>query len=471
MRPILTSRYYWCLALVFLGVAIYGSLVPLRFRPLPLHEAVASFRAALAEPVRVESRSDWAANILLFIPMGFLLMAALAVDKRPLAGWLAALVVLPACTLLSAAIEFTQLYFPDRVTSVDDIVAESIGGLLGTCLWLAAGQQITLRLRRFWVDFGGGQSSAGSLLQAYIVFLVLVHAMPMDLTISPALIYRKYREGHVILVPFAAGGEADVFARIQKCLTNTAFFLPVGVLAAGLAHPLWRRGRNWPVIAGLGFALAGLIELMQLFVLSRYFVSTDIVTGGLGVLAGWGLGLIHYQHEPVSMSRHALIADGQAAKAKTKGQALAYGALAGWLGLLVLVEWQPFNFNFSASEAARRLGELSLLPFADYQQSDYLNAFDQICSKTVLFLPVGALLAWLGSGPRGSGAGLLVLLPAILLTTLLEGGQLILPTRYASVTDILIESFGVWLGFVVVRRGQEGISQARSASPFRSRGE
>src|SRR5208282_3522460 len=152
---------------------------------------------------------------------------------------------------LSAAIEFTQLYFPDRVTSVDDIAAESIGALLGIGLWLFAGQGITHWLRRFWVDLGGGQSSAGSLLQAYIVFLVLVHAMPMDLTISPASIYHKYREGRVILVPFAMDGPTDLFARIQKCLTNMAFFMPVGALAAGLAHPFWRRGRNWPALAGL----------------------------------------------------------------------------------------------------------------------------------------------------------------------------------------------------------------------------
>jgi glycopeptide antibiotics resistance protein len=469
MRPILTRRYYCWLALVFVGVAIYGSLVPLHLKPMPLSEAVVRFRAALGEPVRIESRSDWAANILLFIPMGFLLMGALVVDRRPIAGWFAAGVVLPVCTVLSTAIEFTQLYFPDRVTSIDDIAAESVGGFLGVGLWLCAGQRISLWLRRFWVDLGGGQSSTGSLLLAYIVFLVLVHLMPMDLTISPAMIYHKYREGRVVLVPFAAGGQVDKFAMIQKCLTNMAFFLPVGVLAAGLEHPFWRRGRNWPAMAVLGFAFAGLIELMQLFVLTRYFDSTDIVTGGVGVLVGWRLGIVHSKHEQLYPPKGSWVVDrqGLAVRAKTKSQAMAYWALAGWLGLLVLVEWQPFDFNFSTSEAGRRLGTVSLVPFADYQQSDYLQAFDQICSKTVVFLPFGALLAWLGFGPKGRGGGLLVLAPAILLTTALEGGQLFLPTRYASVTDVLIESFGVWLGFIVVRRGQGANFQENSSSRLR----
>jgi glycopeptide antibiotics resistance protein len=456
MRPILSSRYYSWLAAAFLALAIYGSLVPLHFRPKPLHEAAASFRAALAEPVDFGSRSDWAANILLFIPMGFLAMAALSVDRPRSVGWLAALLVIPACVVLSAAIEFTQLFFPDRVTSVDDIVAESIGGVLGTSLWLAAGQRITLWLRRFWVDLGGGQSSAGTLLQAYIVFLVLVQAMPMDLTISPAMLYHKYREGRVILVPFTAGADVDVFARVQKYVTNMAFFFPVGVLAAGLANPFWRRRRSWPVLTGLGFGLAGLIELMQLFVLSRYFESTDIVTGGLGVLVGWGLGIKHFQAEPGDSLRNLGVADGQVARTDRRSLGLAYGALVGWLTLMVFFEWQPFNFNFSSAEAARRLHAMSFIPFADYQQSPYLSAFDQICSKTVLFLPVGALLAWVGFGPRGRAGNFLVVVPAVLFTALLEAGQLFLPTRYASVTDVVIESFGIWLGFVIVRRGQEG---------------
>jgi VanZ family protein len=444
IRPILTRRHYWWLGLGFLVLVVYGSLVPFDFTFRPLDEQIQRYRAALAEPVRFESRSDWAANVLLFIPLSFLLIAARAVDREPKAGWSAGLIVLPLCTLLSAAIEFTQLYFPSRTTSLNDVVAESIGGLLGTALWLAGGQKITLWLRRFWVDLGG-QGSAGSRLWAYIIFLALVHVMPMDLTISPAEIYHKYKEGRVRLNPFASWPPGSSFAIVQKCLTNVAFFLPAGVLLTGLSHPFWRRGRNWAPMLGLGLGLAGLIEFMQLFVYSRYFESMDVVTGGLAVLAGWRLGLVYRRLQPEPARGARVPIDGISAT----GRAVAYRVLVVWLVVLVFVKWQPFDFNLSGEYAARRLKAMAWLPFESYQVGDYLNSFDQICAKTVLFLPVGALLAVLGFGQKGRYGDLWVILPVIVFTTLLEAGKLLLTTRGADPTDVLIETLGAWLGFRV----------------------
>jgi glycopeptide antibiotics resistance protein len=466
-RPILTREQYWCLTFGFLALVVYGSLVPLHFRFIPLDEAVTRYNAALSAPLRMESRSDWAANILLFIPLGFLLMAALAVDRGPKASWAAALAVLPTCTLLSASIEFTQLYFPPRVTALNDIVAESIGGLLGTTVWLVGGQRITHRLRRFWVDLGG-ENTAESLLTAYIGFLVLVHAVPMDLTISPVEIYHKYREGRVILVPFA-GWFTDILGGITKSLTNVAFFLPVGMLLAGFSHPFWRRWRNWLAVVALGSVLAALIEVMQLFVYTRFFETTDIVTGSLAVLAGWAMALAYGQQPSVAPPTAASGAETQLNDAKPKNLAVAYGILGVWLALLVFINWQPFNFNFSLDDAARRLQKMSFVPFADYQQGEYLHAFDQIFSKTVLFMPVGALLALLCSSDSRHDRGLLVVPAGIVLTTLVGAPKFFLPTRYASVTDVLIETFGIWLGFVISRRiraGQSAGKQRRQESPF-----
>jgi len=159
-RPFLTPRHYTWLVLGFSALVVYGSLVPFHFEAVPWGDAVARFRVACSQPVRVESRSDWAANSLSFIPLSFLWMAALAVDRRWYAGSLAALVVLPGCTLLSAAVEFTQLYFPPRVTSVNDIVAESLGGFLGIILWLIGGQGITRWLRHCWKPLDNNGSVA-----------------------------------------------------------------------------------------------------------------------------------------------------------------------------------------------------------------------------------------------------------------------------------------------------------------------
>src|SRR6185369_2326892 len=124
-----------------------------------------------------------------------------------------------------------------------------------------------------------------------------------------------------------------------------------------------------------------------------------------------------------------------------------YAMLGCWLALLVFINWQPFNFDFSFSTASRRLANLSWLPFADYLQGDYLSAMDQICSKIVMFMPLGGLLAisLFGQGRRYSTIAAVI--SAFTVAMLLETGQLLLPTRYASVTDVIIETFGGWVGY------------------------
>lgn len=73
-------------------------------------------------------------------------------------------------------------------------------------------------------------------------------------------------------------------------------------------------------------------------------------------------------------------------------------------------------------------------------------------SKIVLFMPVGMFLAPLRRQAGQRLAELLVVLLAAMLATTFEAGQLFLPNRYATVTDVLLEIFGVWLGFVAARR-------------------
>ncbi|AYG04187.1 VanZ family protein [Gryllotalpicola protaetiae] len=74
---------------------------------------------------------ELAANIAMFVPLGFL--GTLALPRR---GWWVAPV---ACFALSVTIEMTQLLLlPDRTFSLRDIVGNTLGGLLGTVLAAAA---------------------------------------------------------------------------------------------------------------------------------------------------------------------------------------------------------------------------------------------------------------------------------------------------------------------------------------------
>lgn len=425
-RSVLARRHFAWLTLGFLALAVYGSLVPFAYQPFPLDDAVARFREVTAKPVRVESRSDWAANILLFLPLGFLAVGALAVDRSWFAALLAALVVVPVCGGLSAAIEFVQIFFPPRIPSINDMAAETLGGATGALLWLAVGAQLTRRLRQFWMGMGE-QGPAGLLLPLYLIFLVLYQALPFDLTISPVEIYHKYKEGRLVLWPFAEVA-GNPFEAIQKHLINLFFFLPVGVLLAGLPSPAWRQRSSWLRILLLGAGLAALVEVVQLVVLSHTTKSSDVLVGCFGVLFGWVMG--------VSCG---------VPSAGRVGRVLLW---IGYLALLVFVSWQPFDFEFSWAMAMKRLGQLSWVPFVDYFEGDYLHALEQFVEKTLLFVPLGALLAPLlpeAGHPRRWAPAVLA---SLLLELCLEGGQIFLPTRYPSISDVLVAVLATWTAFV-----------------------
>ena len=443
--PILTRRHYAWLSLGLAIFVVYGSLVPFHYQPQSLAEGLARFQDVCDTPVRIESRSDWLANVLLVVPLGYFLMGALCADRGRI-GALATLVVLPCCLGLSIAVEFAQLWFPPRVSSLDDVVAQAIGAALGVAGWLAGGQRLTDWARNLWAAVST-RGLAARLLPGYLVLLGLIHGMPFDLTLSPKDLYRKYRRGAIRLVPFA-GFENDVFHAVEKCLWNVALFLPLGLLLAHVSGPAWQNVRGWWRVLALGVAATVLIQGLKLLVVSRYVDATDVVTGSLAVLAGWGLALaVRRQRTLVLSGRQTRMLIGL--------------LLLAWLATAIFVNWQPFNFTMDAGFVAGRLRKMSLVPFADYYWGNYWDGFDQFVHKMVLFVPLGVLLtAALPAAARGRGMMVVVL--AAVVAAGIEAGQLFLPTRYASVTDVLIECSGAWVGLVVTRQARSLMSVGSS---------
>lgn len=188
-RPILTSRQYGWITLGFVLFVIYGSLVPLTYRHVPLDRAWQRLIFEFSKPIDVDMCSDWLANILLFIPLGFVAMGWLCVD-RPQRTLGPVFLILPSCTILSALLEFAQIWFPPRFTSLDDVVAETIGAWLGICFWLMAGRRLTAIIRQFWATYAVHNWSI-RLIPGYLLFLVFVNGMPFDLTLSPSVLKRK----------------------------------------------------------------------------------------------------------------------------------------------------------------------------------------------------------------------------------------------------------------------------------------
>lgn len=91
---------------------------------------LAPFRFALPTEIHILASGGWfdvVANVLLFVPLGFLYPLTRAGDDEP-----SALRVLVLGLLLSAAIETTQLFERERFSSIIDVLTNAAGAALGT---------------------------------------------------------------------------------------------------------------------------------------------------------------------------------------------------------------------------------------------------------------------------------------------------------------------------------------------------
>ncbi len=436
-----------------LGVAVfivYGSLVPFKYRWRPFDDAVHSFQWVLEHRTGIQSRSDFLANFALGLPLGFALAAWRLLDRAPSIArrFAIGVAVWPACTLFAAAVEFSQLYFPNRTCSGSDILAQSLGAAVGLLAFLFAGQRIVDQLRaRF-----GPQSEAGPALgwlAVLVAAVALAQWLPLDLSASPADWYRKIKDGTATLSPFAeldTRPDVPAWRKGQVWLELAGLYLCVGLVLAfaPIARPVRIEGLPpWMPVArtgmrvfGLGLALAALLEAGQFPVMSRSPSVTDVLIGGAAVLLGW------------------LVATGMGVNATGGGLDIEAALILGqaWLLWLAIAAWLPFEFDGSIGRA--RFADLNWLPFAAAQERNYLGALDEAVSKTILALPYGAVVAALGPAARANRRQRIAVGAALagVLALVLEAGQLYMPERVASPSDVIYAAVGGALGAMVTLR-------------------
>jgi glycopeptide antibiotics resistance protein len=425
-----------CLAaLLYSAFVVYGSLVPLEYRAISWDDAVTRFAAIPFLKLGIGSRADWVANLLLFIPLTFMWMGALSAGGNRIRVGLATLVLLPAATALSLGIEFTQLFFPQRTVSQNDIFAESLGGLIGVLIWWGAGSHFVKWLQS-WQQTHARSALAERLAWVYLAGVLIYNVLPLDLTISLVEIFHKWQDGKVNLIPFGRlpGDPAYAFYEIA---TDALIWSPLALL--------WRfdgmrsMGRAW----GMTLATAAMLEFMQLFVFSRISDVTDLFTAALGAALGGAVG--------------GRLAKREAHSSQTLPWAawLPFALAAGWMAGLFFVFWFPFEFRTDGAFIKSRLDFVYRVPFEVYYFGTEYRAITEVLRKTLFFAPLGALLAWGVTRQPWRWrypSMVLAMLILVLMPAVIELGQVMLPEKIADTTDWLLAWLGGLAGYGVVRR-------------------
>ena len=440
--------------LVYTSFVIYGSLVPLDFVYLPWNEAFEKFQNIRFLNLGIGSRADWVANILLFIPLTFLWTAFFhqAPDRF---RYFTALMILITAAILSLSIEFTQLFFPQRTVSKNDIIAEISGAIIGIAIWRCYGQHFNAWLKR-WTTSRASAGRYEQLLYIYIAIIFGYNLLPLDLTNSPVEIYHKWVDGKIHITPFFSSLEDGISSFLYGIFVDIIIWAPVSFLWVLSAKKTLSQAFKWSWFSAL------LLEFLQVFVYSRVSDSADLITAALGA----GLGIFIAKKYRLVTNSH-LATEETAITRVNKSLAAPLSLIAGWSLVLFLVFWFPYDFRIEPQLIKERLPQLFRAPFSAYYYGTEFRAITSLLSKLAFFFPLGILMAHLKVGLPRSWPNNLVTTSLILfligIAAIVELGQILLPVKSIDSADIFVAIAGGLTGYFTYQFVTGGYETAKTS--------
>jgi VanZ family protein len=396
----------WLATTIFI---LYGTSIPFHFVS-DLHTVHANLARVTVNPLispetgRRVSIPDCVSNVLLFTPFGCFGVWLFGRSQSPIVR-VALLVGLSA--LLSVSVETMQLFTTDRTSSVADVCANTIGGLVGAI----AGVLLSGTAGTFGrAIVAAGLAESAVLFPLLIATLVLFAAAwaPFDVTLDVGSVVPKLRAFVHDPLQFGPTGD-EVLSFLRHLLFTSTLFLwltEVRVRSAGLSA------------AAGGLVVSVFAEGMQVFIDSRMPGVWDAAVGTAGALAGVPLGRAFHAHRlrPSSWCGGlvALTAIGVAVQQLSPFTAV-------WAE-------QPFQW----------------VPFLNYYEFTTFQTVSHGAELLLSYVPLGfavAITARTAAARRIAVVGL-----ALAIAATVEYLQKFIGARFPDVTDIAMSIGGAWLG-------------------------
>lgn len=403
------ATWVWGLWLLWTLFVIYGSLVPLEFRALPWAQAVERFQAIPFLKLGPESRADWIANGVLYMGVGFLTQSALA---APGSGFLRRLVTAALALawggVLATGVEFTQVFFPQRTVSLNDLFAEYTGTALGVAVAWFQGQGLHTLLLQLGNRL---HNPTNVLLPAYLAVYLAYSLFPYDLVLSGSELAAKLQgDQWGLLVAGTPNLKSWASALAESLLT-----VPLGML--------WARRSGFtqgPATRSLlaGAALGLVLESAQLLLVSGVTQGLSVLTRAVGVWTGSAIWAHRTRWPLQRWPRFYRLAP------RTTWTLYLVGVswLSGWWGS-PLVPW---------ATAMAQWDKVRFVPFYYHYYTTEATALFSVAAVGLIYGGIGGL-AWLGQ--RGAATAATT---ASLTALVIESGKLFFAQTHPDPTNTLL---------------------------------
>jgi len=357
---------------------------------------------------------DFVSNVLLFTPFGCFGMWAF---RRPRNGVARIAVLTLLSVILSATVEVAQLFTVDRVSSVADIFANGLGGVVG-----AVGGVLLGATAGTLID---GAAAAGLTdAAAFFPFLMAVLLVcagawePFDVTLEVGGIIAKLRE--FLHDPMQFGMFSDeVISLLQHLLLGAT-------LLVWLKQARVRSAARTAVVAGVGMALV--CEGGQLFISARMPGVWDALVGVVGVLVGVAAGVDAWRSRRTPTPRR-----------------WCAGVIGLTAGGVTMQQLSPFDV------VRNGFRPFQWMPFRNYYDFTTGQTVSHSAELLLAYLPLGfALALWIRT-PSTRVA--VVSAVALIIAAPVEYLQRFIGGRFPDITDIGLSVAGAWLGMWIATRG------------------
>jgi hypothetical protein len=418
--PFALTRGHFAVLAALYGLAIlYCSLMlgpdGLHYVPLSAAEAWQRFRAVHFVANASDQRADWIANAIMTIPLAYLVNGALSPGSKTGRAGIAFVI----CVAFILGAKYAQLFFPPRTVTLNYIVAQSLGAVLGVALFRFAHRRFFPVVRSMYQDGDG----LVIVLGAYTLLLAAFTLMPFDIALSPGDLGARFADLSLSIVP---GFGHHLGYRVGLVLADAVAMIPVGMFLA-----VSERELSFRPLLGRGVGFVSVVTFLSLFVLSATPFVLSLITRPVGValgiefilwLKGKDLWKRHYR-----FARYVPIA------------LPAYIAVLIWGNGLLTGSW------LSMDQAAAALDPRRLLPLWSLYIVAKVQAAQTVVTALALFAPIGAMI-WLKRGFWAKGAGFSAVL-AFVLSLAIETGRAMKPGLTPEFTEPFIAAAGAALTF------------------------